>query len=466
MSTPSVSLKKIHIQPVETPLPPCWLRENETRPDSHEQAASNLLRVGLNHRLRNALLQTIEQAHEVVQIASFLMADDKIADALVKAATRHVRVYLLTASEEKLQHIPEEETEFDNMMVEKHKKLLNRLNKNNVVVRTAPHFHAKFLLADPCGSNPQGWLSTANFNLALQKGVELGIALPVEGAKVLADWFNWAFWKEAEHELLEEGHLAVPKPPPAQPTKPDNTSLIVVTTKETDKSLQSTLLNIIQDAKEKLFVSSYAFAENHQVVQALIEKANQGLPVVVFTRPRPKMAKAFATLAQAGISIVAHDKLHAKGVLSETAGVVMTANMDEEGLDKSFEVGMVLDESTRTALYNTFQDWQGEFPWQYAQAALPANHLGEFCPAKHKLPGRGDPIHEVVEEITVTLPDVVAKSALALDKAPDPPFPASPPTDKFPQKIRYEWKVVPPKLPPDAKEYKREIVKEEEKKVR
>lgn len=447
------TLRRTHTIDIEEPLPASWLRVNDTRPDRREDAARNLLRVGPDQRLRARLVNTIREAREVVLVASFLLSDERLADAMLDAALRGVRVYALTASEARLGALVGNDDEFEARMVAEHKKLLDRL-AGAVLLRSAEHFHAKLLVTDP-RSNPQAWISTANFNKALQESVELGVALPPQSARDLAGWFSWAFWMEAERELVEKGRLAKVGEPPAVPRRPARSEMVV--TARDELGLRDAARRIIDSAQRELIVSSYGFDIDHPVFAAIIAKAAAGVPVTVLTRPRPAVAAAVERLSQAGATVLAHDKLHAKGLVTESAGLVMTANLQASGLDRGFEVGIVLDPSTTEALRSTFQDWTARFPWAYASSAPRSTHLGEICLADQ---GLRTGIREVTREARVPLPPVVAGSALDLDDAPTPELKVPAPRDKFPQQVVFDWEIRPPILPKQAKERLRKIKEE------
>lgn len=397
-----------------------------------------------------------ERAQQVVLIASFLFSDEEIAKALLRAAKRGIRVYVITASETRLNSLPKEDDGFEQRMIQEHKRLLDSL-ADAVLLRSAEHFHAKFLIVDPRGPQPRGFLSTANFNPALREGVELGIALDADMVEALSHWFGWVFWHEAEHELSGKGRLAGVEPPPGNVSEPKHKGIWVTTRSHT--SLGAAVLRIIEESRHELIVSSYGFDLGHTVVARLIEKANQGRKVTVYTRPRPAVAKAVAEMSAAGVRVFAHDKLHAKAVLSEREGIILTANLEAHGLDRGFEVGVQLSPTALADLRMTFEQWQDQFPWQFAGAATRGEHLGEFC-----LPERGlrDGIREVVEQLPVQLQPVVADDALALDQAVRPNF-VSPKTErKIPRWFLFEWEVQPPRLPEKAKELKRTVVTEED----
>ena len=438
------------VQPLTDPLPPCWLRLRPSSPDTTERMGQSIMRVGPNASFRRALAETIDCAQQVVLIASFLFSDDLLADALIRATERGVRVYALTASENRVAALLREEDEFGKRMVKEHKALLNRL-AGQIQLRSAEHFHAKFLVADPMGS-ARGWISTANFNKALEQSVELGVALSPESARTLAKWFSWAFWKEAERELASKGRLAKVAPPPAEPARP-STSDIVVTARGVT-SLRSAALRLIKGARSELFVSSYGFGADHALVRAIAERAQRGVEVTVFTRPRPAVAEAVAVLASAGVTVLAHDKLHAKAIWTESAAMVLTANLSAEGMDHGFEVGVLLGESGQEELRCTFVDWWNQFPWKYAQGMKRTEHLGEICLVDE---GLRSGIRQVVETREIRLSPVLAGCALELAGAPQPTLKAPRGDGSYPREIRFEWEVLPPRLPKNAKELKRVV---------
>lgn len=439
----------------QEPLPPVWLRRKPTDPDQDPPLPSGLYRIGATQSFRKALVAAIDDAREVVLAASFLLSDEEIANALLRASKRLVRVYVITASEGRLNALPKEDDFFEQRMIQEHKRLLDQL-ADGVLLRSAEHFHAKFLLVDPRGAAPRGFLSTANFNPALREGVELGVALSPAQITTLAQWFGWVFWREAEHELSGKGRLARVGPPPGSVREPAHQGLWVTTSEHT--SLRSALLRIIGEARRELLVSSYGFELDHQVVARLIEAAKAGRKVTVYTRPRPAVARAVAAMHASGIRVLAHDKLHAKAILTDREGIILTANLEAQGLDRGFEVGVQLSQPAMADLRATFEQWHDRFPWQFTSTTRRGDHLGEFC-----LPERSlrDGLGKVIQQQQVQLAPIVAEDALALDQAARPSFIPPKVERELPRWFQFEWEVHPPRLPDKAKELKRTITREE-----
>lgn len=436
----------------DEPLPPCWLARTPTRPTPAEDLTAGVYTTGPGGVFRQRLAEGIRSAREVVLVASFLLSDPTIASALLSVGER-VRVYVLTASEQRLSGLPREDDLFEARRIEEHKALLDRL-AGRAVVRTAGHLHAKFVVVDP-KTSPRAWLSTANLNAALVESVELGVELDASGATSLAGWFARAFWLEAERELADRGRLAEVTAPPSEPARPMPSEVFV--TARDERSLGAEAKRIVERSERSLLVSSYGLELDHPVVQALLGRAKAGVPVTVLTRPRPAVSAAAHALQAAGASVFAHDKLHAKAIVGDAGALVMTANLERHGLDTGFEVGVRLAPRAAAVLEGVLRQWAELFPWRFAARARRGDHLGAFLLADK--PAR-DGRREVVAERAQTLPPVTAADALALDDAPAPRFPGAVDSIEVPQRIRYLWSVEPPRLPPGAKEVEREVVEE------
>lgn len=441
------------------PLGAGWLRRCPTAPETTEQPGAEVLRTGPQGLFRNALVQSLNGASEVALVCSFLLSDKSLAAAILDAAQRGVRVYVLTAAEDKVSKTLADDEQFEQRMVEEHKQLLAQL-AGKAMLRSAEHLHAKFLVVDP--GNPDkahAWLSTANFNKALVDGIELGVKLLGDDARALAEYFQWAFWCETQHELQGKNRLSSVKPmQPAAPPKPASDT--VIATLKDSWFLRQSVVGMIQAARHEILVASYSIAADHAAMDALVQAAQRGVQVTLLTRPRPAVAPAVARLASTpGTSILAHDKLHAKALVVDGQVLVMSANLETHGLDSGFEVGVLLSSQPSRLVEMTLRDWAKTFPWVYVAAAQRGDHLGDFCPAE-------SPLREVksVTELWAmpALPPIVATDALKLQEAPQPNIQApKPPANQLPQQVKVSWTVQAPRLPKGAVERLQESEKEE-----
>ena len=434
-------------------LPDLWWRRRPTQGAGRETMGSGVWRTGTNGEFRRALVDAIDGAQQVVLVASFLLADATLADAMLKAAGRGVRVYALTASEQRVAKAPDDDEVFEKRMVDEHKQLLRSLT-GKTLLRSAEHFHAKFVVVDPPwvgAGRTRAFLSTANFNKALTDSVELGIELDPAQAGALAGAFVQAFWSEAERELVEADRLASVGKPPALPVVPSHAG--VLTTTKTSTGLREGVLALIASAKRQLVVSCYGLDAAHPSVIAIRDAAARGVAVTVLTRPRPAVVAATRLLAEAGAVVRAHEKLHAKAIIADGVGLVMTANLEAHGLDRGFEVGVRVDPFSKV-LAVVLSEWEEGFPWEFRLGPQRKDAIGEVWMGDK---GSRDPKVEVVDLETVALPPVIAADALALDNAPGPDLKAPATAQRVSCRVRFDWEVRPPTLPKDAKERLRTV---------
>lgn len=439
------------------PLGAGWLRRQPTVNDTNEEAEHGVWRTGPKLQFRDELVAALEGASEVALISSFLLADEHLAAAMLAAANRGVRVYVLTASEQRIGKVVHEEDVFEQRMADQHKKLLDSL-AGKVLLRSAEHIHAKFLVVDPqSDTHASAWLSTANFNKALENSVELGVKLDAKGARALAACFNWAFWCEAESELREAGRLMSIKAGfPATPQRPSDEE--VFATLKVGTELREKLVAMIRNASREILVASYGIEASHLVVRSLIDAAKRGVRITFITRPRPAVAAGVAALAAAGIETFGHDKLHAKALVVDGQAIIMSANIEAHGLDSGFEVGAILAPDAAREVEATLREWTTTFPWVYRSDAMRGEHLGDFCPAES---GLRDGIVQVTELNSQRVPDVIAEDALSLDKVPAPVLKPLVSLRELPQREKYNWNVLPPQIPKGAVERLQEVGRDE-----
>ncbi len=434
-----------------------WLRRKPTQTETREFVSDTVWRTGLEFRFRQALIDALDSASEVVLLCSFLLADEQLTSAMLRSAARGVRVYVITSSEQRIGRQTRDDDFLGLRMVDEHKKLLSSL-AGKVLLRSAEHIHAKFLVVDPRSpTGARAWLSTANFNKALEDNIELGVALDAAGARMLATCFHWAFWHEAEREMRGTPPLLkTSQDHPAAPPRPVHDSVLVTLRDHT--GLRERIVAMIGEAQREILVASYGLGADHVAVRALVDAAKRGVRVTLLTRPRSAVALAAAALAAAGVTVLAHDKLHAKALVVDGEALVMSANLEAQGLDQGFEVGAVLPASTARGVEETLREWAAGFPWVYRDDATRGEHLGDFCPVGAS---PRDGTVSVVELHRQDAPRVIANDALALDEAPPPALAPSAPSKKLPQRVIFGWSVVPPSLPKGAIERLQAVEREE-----
>ena len=323
----------------------------------------------------SALEETIASAQHIVVAASFLFASEVVEHALLSAAERGVRVYLLTASEERLAKVAG--NQFDKDRLREHRKLLNRL-AGRVLVRSAPGFHAKALLVDPT-TNPAGFLLTANLDdRALTKRQELGIRLAADEVTGVFRVLRWAFWEAARHELLQRNEMRAVNA--AGIVAAEHGTAPVVSETRSDRSLVEAGLALLAEAPERVVVSGFGWDEDHPVVKGLVRLRRQGSDVTVLGRHTARIPPALENLSAAGVTVLGSSDLHAKAIwASDGRAVVQTANFETFDDPSRVDLGLVLDGARAAEVGQVMTAWCDRAPFTLGRetsAPGPSNQTG------------------------------------------------------------------------------------------
>jgi cardiolipin synthase len=425
-------------------LPPAWIATG-SHPGPRHELGNAIHESGNMRAMANAVVALLGQAVQKAVVSSFLLADAAIEEAMLQAATRGVRVYVLLASEARL-GAEQGDGEFDKLVLAQHGDMLKKLG-GHVLFRSAPHFHAKVVVVDP-DTRPAGMLLTANLTKeALQRNEELGIVLETSEVVELTGYLGWAMWESAEHELLDPGDRfksakALGKVPHPRPGK-----AIVATTAHWH-GMREELLRLVDGARARIVVSSFGWDEEHDVVQRLCARARAGIEVTVLARLRPASMPALLALAESGATVLAFKWLHAKAIWTDQGdALVMSANLQRHGLDQGFELGVRLNGARAEELLQRMETWRRAAPWTLALRA----RLGDVS-GTVKLWHRGEMRDACVDTLAeVALDPVTASSADALD-APMPAIPREGELPRLAHALRCSWSVVPPALAPKATE--------------
>lgn len=301
------------------------------------------------------IVAAIAAARTTIVAGAFLFSSPELEAALMDAARRGVRVYLLVASENRLLKEPKADSEFDQDRFEEHKQLLDRL-AGWIFIRTAADWHAKMVLVDD-GPEGSGFLLTANLTAeALSRNEELVVELGPREREQAREVARWVLWSAAQHEVVEPGKLRAVSPVPGV-AKPVVEGPLVATLQD-GGSLRRAILDVIASAQQELVVASYGWDLSHPAVAALCDRARAGCRVTVLARARPASMPALIELAQAGARVLIFRWLHAKAIWSDAGwAVVATANLEPQGLDRGIELGVVLEDERATELHGVLLGW-------------------------------------------------------------------------------------------------------------
>ena len=135
-------------------------------------------------------------------------------------------------------------------------------------------------------------------------------------------------------------------------------------------SLKEKVEALIESARTEIIISTYGIDLEHETTKKLIQALKSGKRVKILARPRPNKTtmNALIALAEAGAEVRGHSWLHAKCVLTDTSqgwlGLIMTANIEPNGLDKGFESGISLQGEDADNLHSIVDVWWRYFPRQ------------------------------------------------------------------------------------------------------
>lgn len=433
-------------------LPPAWVRRKVPNPQRAEMGR-HVHESGRDRGVARRVVELLVAAEEKVVVSSFLLADDEVEDAMLEAARRGVRVYVLLASEARLEG-GDGDSEFDRRVVAHHKKMLLRL-AGHVLFRSAPHFHAKAVLVDP-DTQPAGLLLTANLTkAALERNEELAVELTAEEVREAAALAVWAMWETAKHEMVDPEDRFRSVKPLGRLQTPGPSAAVVATTPERT-GLADHVLAVIESAKDCLLVASFGWDEDHPVVERLRDRAQEGVDVTVLARVRPTSMPALLALAEAGARVVGFEWLHAKAVWSDAGrAVVMSANLQRHGLDEGFELGVALEGERAEEVLQRLEAWAAAAPWQLRATS----RFGDVEGRVKVWEGGRLEEEQIAREAELTLGTVTAESAEEL-VAPRPDLPRE---EALPRahSVRCLWSVEPPSLAAGAKEVRRSTGKDQ-----
>jgi len=429
-------------------LPPCWI-EREHSSQMHGNYRDVLFTPG---ELKKQALALLDSGEEMACICSFLIHDTDIEKAIVSAASRGVRVYILLSSEAKKDKAIFEDDEFSKRTLEEFDDTIRRLSPV-VKIRSSAHFHSKFIVIDPHGKNPQGMVLTSNLTTeALDKNPEIGVTLSATETRELYHHFRYGFLVEADKEVDDSGrHKVVNQKDRVDFDLYDQSESLSYTTSN-HTTIRESLESLLEIKSGDITLFAYGFEPNHAIIDRIESLLKSGRKVTVFTRPR-KGSKNFLDtmirLRQAGAEIYGLNGLHAKGLLigngAKAKGLIMTANYEKKGLDEGFETAVTLNPERILALKEIFEDWKKMSEYRFETGVKTGEIKGKIRAYLNN--------SEVLEDILIKeryerkLKNVKAKDKKeAENKKPNILPNVGEPGQKY-HEIRYTWDVEIPALP-------------------
>ncbi|HDR1124364.1 phosphatidylserine/phosphatidylglycerophosphate/cardiolipin synthase family protein [Pasteurella multocida] len=440
------TFEKVHTRTISQRkqiIPVAWLK-NTVKPKTVPHSQQVLMSYS-DGRLTQEVVSLIQSAQQNIVICSFLLANQAIEDAVFDASERGIRVYLMLASEHRVEKNSDDE--FGKECERQHTSMLKRL-AGKVLVRSAPHYHAKAVLIDALSNHHQakGLLLTANLTTeALERNEELAIKLNFPAIKELADFFKWGFWHQAEHQMLDNTDFSSIASQGNVPHPTKQQALLLTSSQE--QTIKAYALHLIQQAKQEIILSSFGFDEEHEVIQALCQQAKRGIKVRVLARIRPSSMNALMKLQKAGAEVYGFKWLHAKALwVDGQQAMMMSANLQKHGLDEGFEVGVKISGSAIDEL-KAYLDYFINQAGHRLALNLP---LGQYQGELKYWENEQFNDVELITQNQVVLPNITADCLSNLNHEATLP---NLDWHKEPaHEIHYQWKVIAPLLPKQAKE--------------
>lgn len=409
--------------------------------------------------LFTAIETMVRRAEEMVCVSSFLIQQSQMTAALLEAAERGVKVFVLTAREDDLKKADDDLVDFERERIKDHIALLDQC-AGRVLVRTSQSFHAKYVLTDPCFASASGIMMTCNATVDPMSGSNIEVALSLTSREVQSFFAHFirGFWTMADHELLEPGELVgVRKEIPASV---DLGHLHLPVTVGEICSLQNQVLALIRSAEKDLVLTAWSF-DDGPVHAAVMDACRRGVTVTILTRPSLRNTTTLKDCAQAGARIFGHPRLHAKCVVADgRTGLVMTANMTALGLETGFETAVPLEGETLEVVMKIVEDWREACTWDLKNHVTPAIDMGlvkQISPDGKSLDERTI-ISQEEKFLQAFRPDSCDKIlGYMINKKDIDKIRGSDPLKVFRQ-ITLKQQVIPPRLPAGAKEETRKDI--------
>jgi len=310
--------------------------------------------------IKDAAIEVIDAAREKVFLASFLLGDIDLLDALYRAAGRlRGGVYVISALDEGSLRRGLAETEPDDFSdaADKrvHRKRFEDMTRRGIAVRGHENCHAKFIVTD----DRLALVSSANLETrAFDTTGENGAVVTDPAETDRLGRFFARLWSSCTFEMPPgEAHTVQKRGPspsqchvPVPSASPGNS---VIWTYPGEHVILATLHDVIKRARRDLLLATYGLTGLTEQPGLLLGPLAQAmerrdLDVSILVRSRnniPGHRRDAAALAELGVTIYADELNHAKGVIADEAcGALFSANFDaKHGLNSGVEVGLRLD---------------------------------------------------------------------------------------------------------------------------
>lgn len=338
--------------------PPRFVPADATREANYRHVFTHK---GSGTTIKRAALELVRSAERKVFVASYLLGEQDLLDALFDVAERlRGGVYVISELSEKSmrQHLAELEDAPDaDAAVRAHRKNFAGLTRHGVAVRGRPDCHAKFLVVD----DRVALLSSANLDTrGLAETGENGVTVadPAEVDRVAR--FFTRLWDSCSYEMpAGSAEYSVRERPQSRSRcrvpVPEVAALpgVIWTDGKDERLILEHLHDVIGRARRSLVLATFSLnglVDHRELLIEPVAAALRGGEVTasLLCRGRNNVAahrRDAAALADLGVQIYADSLNHAKGVIADDVhGALFSANFDAaHGLLNGVEAGVRLD---------------------------------------------------------------------------------------------------------------------------
>lgn len=319
------------------------------------------------HELTDTIIDTIRGAQHYIKTGNFLFQDENIISELMEALNRGVAVFILSNTPELERDLARNSDEKE---INMHLVNLKKLHHGGAHCRSLDDLHAKFITAD----GERGLLMSANFApTSLENNIETGLLLDAPELKELEYTFDILYINSDTYlQESDERHQSIRAKSPvsrsafdkehitsrlrltvAQNVDVDEDSPRVTNLRYCDvHTIYEDIVGIIDRARESLYIITWHFKALRglpEFTDAVRRAIERGVWVFLYSNTdqpnltRDESVRQIAFLESIGCKSKGDDSNHSKCVISESEGIVFTANIDGiHGMKSGFEVGCVL----------------------------------------------------------------------------------------------------------------------------
>jgi len=340
-----------------------------------------LINDSVEHSLTDSIKSLITCTQRYIKISSFLMQDASISKMLMElASSGNAAVFLISNKKDQESEEYKESTILPQNSKEKtvgfdnHGKFLKELYYSGVHVRLLDNLHAKFIISD----GEKGLVMSANLAPTSLKGnVETGIEIGDTDVQELEYVFD-TMYNHADIVRFQGAYrndITVKVDNKLDPKSIEsiggNIRLTVASSSQTNldlcnvHSIYDSIVEIIREAQQYVFVMTWHFklmkkGSLQELMNAIRNAKKRGVKVYLYSNiNRPGLSlessrRAINFLTDTlGCESYGDDKNHSKCVLSESKGILFTANIDDvNGMINGFEVGCMMNENQRKMAEN------------------------------------------------------------------------------------------------------------------